>query len=74
VGRPEWRLVYAALISAMWIVMMAAMMLPTIAPTVLLVTAFAGDRLTNSNLIPTAALLFASGYLVVWSTFSSRLP
>jgi predicted metal-binding membrane protein len=37
---------------------------------VLLVTALAADRLTNSNLIPAAALLFASGYLIVWYVFS----
>jgi len=49
---------------------MAAMMLPTAAPTVLLVTALAGNRLANSNLIPAAAMLFASGYLVVWYAFS----
>src|SRR6516225_8809626 len=51
-------------------VMMVAMMLPTAAPTVLLVTSLAWDRLANPNLVPTAALLFASGYLLVWCGFS----
>ena len=50
--------------------MMVAMMLPTAAPTVLLVTSLAWDRLANPNLVPLAALLFASGYLLVWSSFS----
>lgn len=67
---PEWSLPYSVLIFAMWAVMMVAMMLPTAAPTVLLVTALASDRLTNSNLIPATAMLFASGYLLVWFGFS----
>ena len=49
---------------------MVAMMLPTAAPTVLLVTSLAWDRLANPNLVPLAALLFASGYLLVWCGFS----
>ena len=61
---------YAALILVMWWVMMVAMILPTAAPTVLLVTTLASVRLTNSSLVPTTAMLFASGYLLVWSGFS----
>ncbi|MBV9374358.1 MAG: DUF2182 domain-containing protein [Alphaproteobacteria bacterium] len=64
-----WDLPYAVLVLTMWVVMMAAMMLPTAAPTVLLVTALAEDRLDNSNLIPATAILFASGYLLVWCAF-----
>jgi len=45
------------------------MMLPTAAPTVLLVTVLASDRVDNSNLVPVAAMLFASGYLLVWCGF-----
>jgi len=67
---PTWSAGYAALISVMWWVMMVAMMLPTAAPTVLLVTALAWDRNVNSNLVPAVALLFASGYLLVWCGFS----
>jgi predicted metal-binding membrane protein len=67
---PAWSPTYAALISVMWWVMMVAMMLPTAAPTVLLVTSLAWDRLANPNLVPAAALLFASGYLLVWCGFS----
>jgi predicted metal-binding membrane protein len=65
-----WSPAYAALISVMWWVMMVAMMLPTAAPTVLLVTTLAWDRLPNPNLVPAAAMLFASGYLIVWCGFS----
>jgi predicted metal-binding membrane protein len=56
-----WSTPYAALISIMWWVMMVAMMLPTAAPTVLLVTTLAWDRVPNPNLVPTAAMPFASG-------------
>ena len=65
-----WSPPHVVLILIMWDAMMAAMMLPTAAPTVLLVTALAGDRLVNSNLIPATAILFASGYLLVWCAFS----
>jgi predicted metal-binding membrane protein len=67
---PEWTLGYAALIFVMWVIMMAAMMLPSAAPTVLLVAALARCRLANSNLVPPTAMLFASGYLLVWCGFS----
>jgi predicted metal-binding membrane protein len=67
---PEWSPLYALLIFVMWVEMMVAMMLPSAAPTVLLVTALAWDRNVNSDLVPAAALLFASGYLVVWCGFS----
>jgi len=68
--RSEWSPPYAVLISVMWVVMMVAMMLPSAAPTLLLVTALAGDRLANSNLVPATTMLFASGYLLVWCGFS----
>jgi predicted metal-binding membrane protein len=67
---PAWSPTYAVLISVMWWVMMVAMMLPTAAPTVLLVTSLAWDRIANPNLVPATALLFASGYLLVWCGFS----
>ena len=68
--RPEWSPLYAVLIFLMWVVMMVAMMLPSAAPTVLLVTALASDRLANPNLVPTPAMLFTSGYLFVWCGWS----
>jgi predicted metal-binding membrane protein len=67
---PAWSPTYALSISVMWWVMMVAMMLPTAAPTMLLVTSLAWDRLANRNLVPPTALLFASGYLLVWCGFS----
>jgi len=65
-----WSPLYAVLISVMWVVMMVAMMLPSVAPMVLLVTTFAWDRPVDSNLVPATAMLFASGYLLVWCGFS----
>ena len=67
---PAWSPTYALAISVMWWVMMVAMMLPTAAPTVLLITSLAWDRPTNPNLVPPTALLFASGYILVWCGFS----
>jgi predicted metal-binding membrane protein len=43
-----------------WVVMMAAMMFPSVAPTVALYS-----RMTRTNL-PLAPLLFAGGYLLTW--------
>jgi predicted metal-binding membrane protein len=67
---PVWSRPYAVLILVMWWVMMVAMMLPTAAPTVLLVATLAWERQDNSNLVPTTAMLFALGYLLVWCGFS----
>jgi predicted metal-binding membrane protein len=67
---PEWSPAYAALIFVMWAVMMAAMMLPSAAPTVLLVAALARHRSGNPGAVPATAALFASGYLLVWCGFS----
>ena len=66
----EWSLPYAVLIFVMWAVMMAAMMLPGAAPTVLLVAVLAPGRLASSTRIPATAMLFASGYLLAWGGFS----
>ena len=44
-----------------WVVMMAAMMFPSVAPTVALYS-----KLTRSRSLP-APLVFTSGYLLVWS-------
>jgi len=68
--RPEWNPSYAVLMFVMWVVMMVAMMLPSVVPMVVLVTALAEDRLANPNLVSATALLFGSGYLLVWCGFS----
>jgi predicted metal-binding membrane protein len=47
---------------AVWVVMMAAMMFPSVAPTVALYS-----RMTKSR-SPVAPLLFTSGYLVAWTS------
>ena len=61
---PPWTLGYAALIFLMWSIMMVAMMLPSAAPTILLVTALARER------IAPVAVPFACGYVLVWTGFS----
>jgi predicted metal-binding membrane protein len=66
----EWTLPYALLIFVMWVVMMAAMMLPGAAPTVLSVAVLAQGRLASSIPAPATAILFAAGYLLVWCGFS----
>jgi len=67
---PEWTPAYAALIFVMWLVMMAAMMLPSAAPTILLVGALARHRSANPGTAPATAVVFALGYLLVWCGFS----
>ena len=61
---PEWNLCYAGIVFVMWVVMMVAMMLPSAAPVVLLAAAL--DRSSGAG----RSSLFASGYLVVWFSFS----
>jgi predicted metal-binding membrane protein len=61
---PPWTFGYAVLIFLMWAIMMVAMMLPSAAPTILLVTALGRDR------IAPVAVPFAFGYLLVWIGFS----
>ena len=52
-----------------WVVMMAAMMLPSVAPTVALYSRMANKRW------PLAPLVFTAGYLVVWGASGrSRSP
>ena len=61
---PPWTVSYTGLIFLMWAIMMVAMMLPSAAPTILLVTALARDR------IAPVAVPFACGYVLVWTGFS----
>jgi predicted metal-binding membrane protein len=63
---PEWSLGYAAIVFVMWAVMMVAMMLPSAAPVVLLAAAL--DRSRGAGV--GRSTLFASGYLIVWFSFS----
>ncbi|MCB1471759.1 MAG: DUF2182 domain-containing protein [Rhodobiaceae bacterium] len=55
--------------TAMWVVMMAAMMLPAATPAIAMFASFAG-RDAESHDAGLRSWLFASGYLVVWSLVS----
>jgi predicted metal-binding membrane protein len=51
-----------------WVVMMAAMMFPSVAPTVLMYDRLrAGHRARGKGAAPDATALFVSGYLFVWT-------
>ena len=62
-----WTPAYAALMASMWFVMMAAMMLPTTAPTVALYLKMTRDGEGRIGWRPAA---FVAGYLAVWGGFS----
>jgi predicted metal-binding membrane protein len=65
---PAWTPGYAATVFLMWIVMMAAMMLPSTAPAILLVAALARQRGERHAMV--SSWQFASGYLAIWAAFS----
>ena len=60
---PSWSVGYAAIIFAMWTIMMVAMMLPSAAPTIL--------RVANRAHGLSIAAFFTAGYLIVWTGFSA---
>ena len=65
-----WTLGYAGLMFIMWWVMMAAMMLPSAAPILLLFARInRKEKSAGSPFIPTG--IFAAGYLVAWGGFSA---
>jgi predicted metal-binding membrane protein len=64
-----WSPADTALMLAMWAVMMAAMMLPSAAPMILLFATIEKRRHMQST-ARGATAIFASGYLIVWVTFS----
>jgi predicted metal-binding membrane protein len=64
-----WTVTTVRVMLAMWIAMMAGMMLPSAAPMILLFTAI-DRRRTADALGYRATGLFASAYLVVWAAFS----
>lgn len=63
----QWSAGYFAAMLAMWAVMMAAMMLPSATPTILLYVAL---RRHAERPAIAPALLFAAGYLLAWTAFS----
>ena len=58
-----------ALTFFMWVVMMAGMMLPGAAPTILFYGAMVRKNAERGTVLP-AVWVFASGYLLVWTAFS----
>jgi predicted metal-binding membrane protein len=65
---PAWTPGYAAAMFAMWAVMMAAMMVPSAAPTILL---FAALRRHAGSGGARDTALFVTGYVLAWSAFSA---
>lgn len=69
-----WTPGYAALMLAMWAVMMMAMMLPSAAPMILLYARIAqGKPAPAGSMAPPAMLpaAFTMGYAVIWTAFSA---
>jgi predicted metal-binding membrane protein len=65
----HWTGRYAVLMFLMWCIMMAAMMLPSAAPTLVLVSAL--HRKARPERAPFGATaFFAAGYLLAWAGFS----
>lgn len=65
---PSWTAGYAATVFMMWASMMLAMMLPSAAPAMLLVSSLMRGRGDHRVLGPTG--LFVLGYILVWIGFS----
>jgi predicted metal-binding membrane protein len=66
---PDWTPSYFALTLAMWATMMAAMMLPSAAPMLLLYEKIARKRGETGETIGSTGL-FGVGYVAVWAGFS----
>ena len=64
-----WTLERAVLVLVMWAVMMAAMMLPSAAPIILLYATISRRRSERGD-PASASGVFAFGYIAVWATFS----
>lgn len=62
-----WTLAHAALMFFMWLVMMAAMMLPSAAPVILLYRTISCRGSGEASVAPG---LFALGYVAIWGCFS----
>lgn len=65
----NWDLTHLALLFAMWVVMMAGMMLPSAAPALLL---YAGVKRKSpgADRVQAHVYAFAGGYLLIWTVFS----
>jgi predicted metal-binding membrane protein len=67
--QPIWTAAYAAVVLAMWAIMMAAMMLPSAAPMILLYGTIANRSELKGDPAVRAGV-FGLGYIVVWTGFS----
>ena len=65
----DWDFTHLVLLFAMWVVMMAGMMLPSAAPALLIYAAVV-RRSPDGARVTTQAYAFGSGYLLVWTLFS----
>jgi len=65
-----WDWPHLVLLWSMWAVMMAAMMLPSAAPMLILFTVVL-RRKGEGSASPVPTYLFAAGYLLVWALFSA---
>jgi predicted metal-binding membrane protein len=65
----SWDFPHQLLLFAMWVVMMAGMMLPSAAPTLLLYAAVV-RKSPEADGTRARVYAFAGGYLLVWTTFS----
>jgi len=66
---PRWDTPHLLLLAAMWIVMMAGMMLPSAAPMLLLYAGSARSRAGGAH-ATVRIYAMAAGYVLVWATFS----
>ncbi|HEY3909803.1 MAG TPA: DUF2182 domain-containing protein [Stellaceae bacterium] len=69
--QPEWSLGYGLVVFIMWVVMMIAMMLPSVAPVTLLVAGLARKRAAADSGVRVGPALFVFGYVVVWLGFAA---
>ncbi len=66
----RWSGAYAILVFLMWWVMMVAMMLPSVAPTVMLYSALL-RRGAAAARVPLVSTAFLAGYLAAWAGFAA---
>lgn len=69
-GLGQWSAGYWVLVFLMWWVMMVAMMLPSVSPTVLLYSALLRQSATAHS-VPAISTAFLAGYLLAWAGFSA---
>lgn len=68
-GAPVWSVAWLAITFIMWTIMMIGMMLPSVAPAVLLYGAMVRTNRERGSILP-SVWIFAGGYIAVWTGFS----